>query len=171
LYLKVVATVALALHAAPHQRQATGCERTYTAPMAVRAIDATYRRGLPANRAQIARVQRYIRCQRDPSAQTPLRRLWKTKSRSVPQHGPAIASWYDDSGGTGCGFHAAYGIATLVAPCGSRFQICRGSTCIVATRDDSGPYVGGRTFDLDPALRDALRCSGLCTVSWRLLRS
>lgn len=171
MYLKVVATVALALHAAPHHRQPAGCQRIYNVPMAVRAIDATYRSGLPATRTQTARLQRYVRCQHDPRAQGYLRNLWRAKSKPAPLHGPAIASWYDDAGGTGCGFHATYGIATLVAPCGSRFQICKGSTCIVATRDDSGPYVGGRTFDLDPASRDALGCGGLCTVKWRQLRS
>jgi hypothetical protein len=91
----------------------------------------------------------------------------RVRATPVSLNGPAIASWYYDAGTTGCGFHAHLGVATLVAPCGSRFRICNGSRCIVATRDDSGPYVGGRTFDLDPTSRSALDCSALCTVKWR----
>jgi hypothetical protein len=168
--LKFVASVALALHPAAHDPETAGCKRTFTVPMAVRAIDATYSPGRPATAAQTARLQRYIRCQRNPAAKQYLLHAWKDRSTPAPMDGPAIASWYDDAGGTGCGFHATYGIATLIAPCGARVRICNGSTCIVATRDDSGPYVSGRTFDLDPTSRAALGCGGLCSVRWRLLQ-
>ena len=124
------------------QPRAARCTRTFTVQMAIRAIDATYGAGLPASPAQIMQLQRYIRCQRNPAAQAYLRQLW-TRSKPAPLQGPAIASWYYDGGGTGCGFHATHGIATLIAPCGSRFQLCNGATCVVATRDDSGPYVVG----------------------------
>ncbi len=165
-----LASVALAFHPAAQLAESAGCKRALTVPVAARAIDAPYGTGTRATATQTARLQRYIRCEHNPAAQRHLRRVWKAKSKSAPMHGPAIASWYNDAGGTGCGFHATYGIATLIAPCGSRVQICNGSTCIVATRDDSGPYVAGRTFDLDPSSRAALGCGGLCSVRWRLLQ-
>jgi len=175
MYLKFLASLALAFHsgttflsvAIPHERPT--CQRTYTVAMGVRAIDATYSGGLSPAARQRARLQRYIRCQRNHAARPYLRHLWTVEARPAPMNGPAIASWYYDAGGTGCGFHAALGVATLIAPCGSHLRICNGSNCIVATRDDSGPYVGGRTFDLNPSSRAALGCADLCTVSWRLL--
>jgi hypothetical protein len=84
--------------------------------------------------------------------------------------GPVVASWFDDAGGTACGIHAAYGFATLLPiPCGAHV-LMRGPSGVVvdAVREDSGPYIAGRTFDLSPSLRDALGCGGLCEVWWRL---
>ena len=162
------ASLVLAFHVhSPFPNHHTNCERTYTVAMGVRAIDATFSSGAPVTSVQQTRLARYIRCQRNHAARRYLRHLWRTQAAPAPMNGPAIASWYYDAGGTGCGFHAQYGIATLVAPCGTRFRICNGASCVVATRDDSGPYVAGRTFDLDPTTRDALNCSALCTVTWR----
>jgi rare lipoprotein A (peptidoglycan hydrolase) len=33
--------------------------------------------------------------------------------------------------------------------------------------DDRGPYVSGRTFDLNVNLRDAIGCPDLCDVTWQ----
>jgi hypothetical protein len=173
MFLTFLASIALAFHpvspfhfeAPAHKRAA--CQRTYTVAMGVRAIDATFSGGLPANTGQTARLRRYIRCQRNRAARPYLRHLWTAHATPAPMLGPATASWYYDAGSTGCGFHAALGVATLIAPCGSRLRICNGSACIVATRDDSGPYVAGRTFDLDPSARAALGCADLCAVTWR----
>ncbi len=167
--LKLLASAALALHPVPHHYDVAGCKKTYTVSMAVRAIDTTYRSGLPARRTQTDNLKRYIHCQRNPAAQPYLIRVWRAKSTLAPLQGPAIASWYNDGGTTGCGFHTTYGVATLIAPCGSRMQICNGSSCIVATRDDSGPYAAGRTFDLNPTAKAALNCTDLCTVTYRML--
>ncbi len=49
-----------------------------------------------------------------------------------------VASTYDGSR-PACGPHGPYGIATLLIPCGHHVQLCRGSRCIVAVRQDSGP--------------------------------
>ena len=86
--------------------------------------------------------------------------------------GPVVASWYYDQGysALGCGFVSSVGVATLIAPCGTQFHICNGSRCITATRDDSGPYVAGRTFDLGIVARNDLGCSGLCSVTYAIVR-
>lgn len=91
---------------------------------------------------------------------------------SVPtpaMNGPVLASYYDLSGDGACGAPAqsGYQFASLILPCGTRIVICNGSTCVTATMNDHGPYVAGRTFDLNVALKDALGCGGLCEVTWR----
>jgi hypothetical protein len=167
--LKFLASLALAFHSASPFHSSTTCERTYTVAMGIKAIDATFAPGLPATAAQKARLTRYIHCQHNHAARPYLRHLWRVLAAPSPMSGPALASWYYDGGTTGCGFHTGYGVATLIAPCGSRIRICNGPACIVATRDDSGPYVAGRTFDLNPTSRTALGCAAVCTVTWRLL--
>ncbi len=171
--LKLLASaVALALHPAAHHHRhhAFGCRRTYTVRRALHAIDAAYDAGLPASASQRARIRHDIRCQRNHAARRYLRHVWHHAKHTVaPVQGPSVASWYYDAGVTGCGFHTRYGIATLIAPCGTRIQICHAGSCIVATRDDSGPYVGGRTFDLNPISKAALGCGDLCSVTWRRL--
>jgi rare lipoprotein A len=62
---------------------------------------------------------------------------------------PIVASWYYDSGSTACGFHATYGVANKTLPCGTRVTLSYGGRTVVATVDDRGPYVYGRTFDLN----------------------
>jgi peptidoglycan lytic transglycosylase len=80
----------------------------------------------------------------------------------------ALASWYDDQGQTACGFHARYGFASLFLPCGARVTMRGPGGTVTATSQDRGPYVAGRTFDLNAALKQALGCSDLCTIKWRL---
>ena len=62
---------------------------------------------------------------------------------------PTVASWYYDAGNTACGFHATYGVANKTLPCGTKVTLSYGGRTIVATVDDRGPYVYGRTFDLN----------------------
>lgn len=84
-------------------------------------------------------------------------------------HGPVIASYYNLSGIGSCGVPAqsGYAFASLFLPCGARVLMCHGTTCVTATMDDHGPYVAGRTFDLNVALKDTLGCPDLCNVTWR----
>jgi len=133
MFVTFLASLGLAFHAHTAAHNHTACNRTYTVGMGIRAIDATFDRGLPTNRRQRAHLRRYIHCQRDTAHRRFLVRLWAAKARRRPMNGPGIASWYYDGGSTGCGFHATYGVATLIAPCGSRLRICNGSDCIVAT--------------------------------------
>jgi len=77
---------------------------------------------------------------------------------------PVTVSWYDDSATTACGFHATYGVANRTLPCGTRVRLRRGGRTVTATVDDRGPYVYGRTYDLDQATAGALGFSGVGTI-------
>ena len=76
----------------------------------------------------------------------------------------ALASWYDDSGSTACGFHAGYGVANKDLPCGTQVTFRYGGHTVTATVDDRGPYVGGREYDLNQNTAAALGFSGVDTV-------
>lgn len=74
---------------------------------------------------------------------------------------PIVASWYYDAGNTACGFHATYGVANKTLPCGTKVTLSYGGRTVVATVDDRGPYVYGRTFDLN---QDTARYLGMWGV-------
>lgn len=158
-----------------------GCVKTYTIPMAQRAARYVYSgtRRVTSKNGQM--LHRIARCQRNRGAikyvlwyyhherQAWLRRIALYQQLNPPLQGPVVASWYYDGNGGGCGFQAAYGVATLIAPCGTKFKICNNGACVIATRDDSGPYVSGRTFDLGLTTRAALGCAGLCSVTYAIV--
>lgn len=152
------------------------CLRTFNYEQGRRAIIHVYAGTRRVRKVELAHLSRYVRCQHNQMARKYLRRLWKHRRamwearRTPPMTGPVIASWYSDAGGTGCGFHTTYGIATLIGvPCGGRVRLCHGGQCVTATRDDSGPYVSGRVFDLNPTVKAALGCGDLCEVTYRVL--
>lgn len=76
----------------------------------------------------------------------------------------AVASWYDDGGGTACGFHARYGVASPSMPCGSHVSFMLGGHAVTAVVDDRGPYVSGRQWDLNQNTAGALSFDGVQTV-------
>jgi rare lipoprotein A len=76
----------------------------------------------------------------------------------------SVASWYNDGGTTGCGFHAYYGVANRTLPCGTRVTFLSGGRTVTATVDDRGPYVGGRDWDLNQNTAAALGFGGVGTV-------
>jgi len=77
---------------------------------------------------------------------------------------PIVASWYYDAGNTACGFHATYGVANKTLPCGTKVTLSYGGRTVVATVDDRGPYVYGRTFDLNQNTARYLGMWGVGTV-------
>jgi hypothetical protein len=81
-----------------------------------------------------------------------------------------LASWYDDSGTTASGAHYTYGFASLLfgSQWGRRVRFCYRGSCATGRLDDHGPYVAGRAFDLNPALKAALGCPDLCYLEWRI---
>ncbi len=83
---------------------------------------------------------------------------------SVAVYSPSIASWYYDGGSTACGFHAYYGVANRSLPCGTKVNFSFGGRAVTATVDDRGPYVGGRTWDLNENTAGALGFGGVGAV-------
>ena len=77
---------------------------------------------------------------------------------------PTVASWYYDAGNTACGFHATYGVANKTLPCGTRVTISYGGRSVLATVDDRGPYVYGRSFDLNQTTARYLGMLGVAQV-------
>lgn len=77
---------------------------------------------------------------------------------------PTVASWYYDAGNTACGFHATYGVANKTLPCGTRVTLSYGGHTVTATVDDRGPYVYGRSFDLNQNTARYLGMWGVGTV-------
>ena len=76
----------------------------------------------------------------------------------------AVASWYQDGGSTACGYHAYYGVANVSLPCGTKVKFAYHGHTVTATVDDRGPYVGGRTWDLNQNTAGALGFGGVGDV-------
>lgn len=75
-----------------------------------------------------------------------------------------VASWYNDAGNTACGFHAFYGVANTSLPCGAKVTFRNGSREVTAAVDDRGPFVGGRSWDLNQNTAAALGFGGVGTI-------
>lgn len=171
IFVGVTPALAVGHPAVQHSRS---CARTFSLPQVKRAISATYSGTDLPGKGAYGRLHRYVRCLRNVSQRPAARVAWRAAhdawaARRHPFHGPVIASWFDDAGGTACGIHATYGFATLLSiPCGATITM-RGPNGmeVRATREDSGPYIAGRTFDLNPALKAALGCGDICSVMWR----
>jgi hypothetical protein len=76
----------------------------------------------------------------------------------------SVASWYNDAGNTACGFHAGLGVANKTLPCGTKVTFMFGGRRVTATVDDRGPFVAGRTWDLNQSTAGALGFGGVATV-------
>jgi hypothetical protein len=76
----------------------------------------------------------------------------------------SVASWYNDGGNTACGFHAGLGVANKTLPCGTKVTFMYGGRRVTATVDDRGPFVAGRTWDLNQTTAAALGFGGVATV-------
>jgi rare lipoprotein A (peptidoglycan hydrolase) len=75
-----------------------------------------------------------------------------------------VASWYDDAGNTACGFHATDGVASKSLPCGTKVTFAYHGRTVTAVVDDRGPFVSGRSFDLNQNTAAALGFNGVDTV-------
>ena len=115
-------------------------------------------------------------------AATHAKRAARPSAAGARRFRPAVASAYsrESSGPTnGCDGSELHdgdlSVATFQVPCGARVEICVGSTCVIAARKDSGPYVAGRSFDLNVGVVRALGFSspyafGVRTIRWRRVR-
>lgn len=75
-----------------------------------------------------------------------------------------VASWYYDAGNTACGFHAGYGVASPDLPCGTKVTFDYHGRSVTAVVDDRGPFVSGRSFDLNQNTAAALGFGGVDVV-------
>jgi hypothetical protein len=87
-----------------------------------------------------------------------------TRAGSLTVYHQTVASWYYDGGNTACGFHAYYGVANLSLPCGTAVSFSHNGRTVKAIVDDRGPYVGGRTWDLNENTAAALGFGGVGAV-------
>src|SRR6185312_7916380 len=144
-------------------------------------------RGLkPPSRRERRHLEYMIHCADMPLAIPTLRKILRMAREAQQKRIRDLRSWasapittasyYDDSGQTASGTHYTLGFASLMygSEWGLRITFCRysstgcGGPKVTGELDDHGPYVGGRGFDLDEALRSALDCSDLCTVRWKI---
>jgi hypothetical protein len=87
-----------------------------------------------------------------------------TQGGTLTIYQESVASWYYDGGATACGFHAYYGVANRDLPCGTQVTFRNGGRTVTATVDDRGPFVGGRTWDLNQNAAAALGFGGVGVV-------
>lgn len=82
----------------------------------------------------------------------------------------AMASWYDLGGVGACGGEAqsGMGVANLSLACGTRLTFYYHGRSVNAVVDDRGPYVAGRSFDLNANVASALGFAGVNTVGYRI---
>jgi hypothetical protein len=88
----------------------------------------------------------------------------RSRSGRMTVYRESLASWYDDGGATGCGFHTEMGVANKALPCGTEVTFRYGGRSVTATVDDRGPYVGDREWDLNQNAASALGFDGVATV-------
>jgi len=95
----------------------------------------------------------------------------KHKRRPPEPYNTAMASYYSLGGSGACGtpVQSGFRFASLIMRCGTVIDICHAS-CRQAVMSDHGPYVSGRTFDLNVNLKQAIGCPDLCIVRWRYHR-
>jgi hypothetical protein len=173
----MTALLVAAVVAAPFHVPAD-CSKTFSGPMIERAVDAAFAGTREVSRSDRRHLRHFIRCRRRFVTRTKLMRHWRTAEaawrlrRDPPMNGPVLASYYTDGGGGACQIgdvQSGYRFASLFLSCGTVIRMCHGASCVNAMMSDHGPYVGGRTFDLNANLKDALGCGGLCDVTWRSL--
>ena len=87
-----------------------------------------------------------------------------SRAGSLTVYQPAVASWYNDAGNTACGFHAYYGVASPSLPCGTQVSFMYAGRTVHAVVDDRGPFIAGRSWDLNQNTAGALGFGGVDTV-------
>lgn len=157
------------------------CLKTFTYHMDTRAAIAVYRGTREVPKSDHHMLRRIAHCQRKHknvqrsihfNNSQRLAHKSRVHERELDQQmSPAIASYYTTEGVGACGYgsvQTGYRFASLILACGTVIRICHYSNCAYAEMVDHGPYVAGRTFDLNYNLKNALGCGGICAVRWRL---
>jgi len=84
----------------------------------------------------------------------------------------ANASWYNDrSGRTASGMRATYGVAHKTLPFGTRMHITnpRNGRSVTATVTDRGPFVRGRSIDVNQNVARALGFNGVAHLNYSIV--
>lgn len=82
----------------------------------------------------------------------------------------AVASYYHLPGNTyanGEKYDSSLAFAHKTMAFGTKVEFCFNGKCAVGVCKDRGPFIAGRTFDLNLALADAVGLRGVQTVRWR----
>ena len=104
--------------------------------------------------------------------QTQIRQSKHSKHINNNSTGHHNASWYNDrSGRTASGMRAHYGVAHKTLPFGTRVQITNASNgrSVTAVVTDRGPFVKGRSLDVNQNVARALGFSGTAHLSMEIL--
>lgn len=173
--LAFLLVVAPATEAARSKDLRSWCGKTFTVPMDHRAAGAIYAGTKDVSLHEL-RVLGYIEmCQRKVRNIHVVRAFnaAAAKAWDVRRHPPivwskSIASWYDDAGGTACGFHAALGVAHKTLPCGTVVDFAYNGRTATAVVQDRGPFISGREWDLNQGLAAALGFNGVDTVGYHI---
>jgi rare lipoprotein A (peptidoglycan hydrolase) len=144
--------------------------------MGARAARAVYRPGHTPTRRNLRLLGYIERCQQDPRNQPRVRTYDRhmdamRKARLTPPTPAlsyAVASWYEDAGNTASGYHAYYGVANKTVAFGTHVLFVYHGRSVEATVDDRGPYIAGRTWDLNQNTASALGFGGVDTVGYAI---
>ena len=170
---KIVVMTAMAL--APmsiHHHHQQHCSKLFTVQMGERAANAVFSQSTWPTIKQFKLLGYIERCQKNPNAQGFIRsydrrkyaewkQLWRQLHSTVYA---AVASWYNDAGLTASGWHAYYGVANKTLPFGTAVNFEYHGNRVQAIVDDRGPYIGGRTWDLNQNTASALGMFGVDVV-------
>lgn len=141
--------------------------------MGERAAKTVYRHGHTPTRRNLRLLGYIERCQLRPSDQSRVRSYDRhmdsvRKTTLIPPLSYATASWYNDAGNTASGYHSYYGVANKSMSFGTHVLFVYHGRSVEATVDDRGPYVGGRTWDLNQNTAGALGFGGVDTVGYNI---
>jgi rare lipoprotein A len=100
---------------------------------------------------------------------------WTASAKHINNHstGHHVASWYNDrSGRTASGMRVHYGVAHKTLPFGTRVLITnpRNGRSVTAVVTDRGPFVRGRTLDVNQNVARALGFSGVSHLHMEIVR-
>lgn len=180
--ISAVAAVASFTASSSSASAPSGCAKLFTVKQAERLIAHDFAGARRVTASETAQYRHEIRCQRFAYNRPKVRRYlarqvaaWRVRRYDAanPLH-YAVASWYQDGGQTACGFHAFYGVASpgvaYIGPqayCGRHVEFHYAGRVVRATIDDAGPFVPGRSWDLNQNTAAALGFSGVATVGYR----
>lgn len=174
--LAFLLVVAPATEAARSKVLRSWCGKTFTVPMDHRAAGAIYAGTKDVSLHEL-RVLGYIEmCQRKVRNIHVVRafnaaaaKAWDLRRNPpAPPWSYSVASWYQDAGGTACGFHAALGVAHKTLPCGTVVDFIYHGRRATGVVQDRGPFISGREWDLNQGLAGALGFDGVDTVGYHI---